>query len=117
MLAALQAVLDRAHAGHTYVADAAQYQRPEHWAVSLVGDCEDFALWCRQQLAAQGIAADLVLCRVETGEGHLVCAVGGYILDNRHTWVQRRDDLPYHWLSLGRPDGTWLSITAPNPQG
>lgn len=112
MLKPLQAVLDRAHRGHRYVADAAQYQRPEHWTIALAGDCEDFALWCRQELAMQGIASDLILCLVETGEGHLVCSVEGYILDNRYKWVMRRDDLPYTWISLGKPDGSWRAIVS-----
>ncbi len=107
----LQAVLDAAHRGHRYVTDLEQYQRPEHWQIGLVGDCEDFALWCRQELAALGIASDLVLCRTETGDGHLVCSVGGHILDNRHKWVMPRQDLPYEWISLGQPDGTWRAIT------
>lgn len=111
MLSTLQAVLDKAHRGHEYVTDLEQYRRPEHWAASLVGDCEDFALVCRQLLASDGIESDLVHCRTETGEGHLVCSVDGYILDNRNTWVHRRDDLPYQWLSIGKPDGTWLKIT------
>lgn len=111
MLNALQAVLDRAHNGHTYLPDSAQYQRPEHWTAALTGDCEDFALWCRAELQAAGIAADLVLCLTERSEGHLVCSVQGYVLDNRHRFVMRRDDLPYQWLSLGQPDGTWRAIT------
>lgn len=112
MLSQLQAVLDRAHRGHTYVADAQLHGVPEHWDIDLVGDCDSFALWCRAELAGQGIAADLILCRTETGEGHLVCSVDGHILDNRHKWVMRRDDLPYAWLSAGSPDGTWRRITA-----
>ena len=107
----LQVVLDKAHAGHTYVRDQVRYQRPEHWQLGLVGDCEDFALWCRHELELLGVRSDLVFCRTETGEGHLVCSVQGYILDNRHKWVMRRDDLPYTWISLGKPDGTWLEIT------
>lgn len=110
MLSTLQAVLDKAHAGHTYIRDQIQYQRTEHWQVGLIGDCEDFALWCHRELQALGIPSDLVLCQVETGEGHLVCSVDGWILDNRHKWVMRRDDLPYHWIALGTPDGTWLNI-------
>jgi predicted transglutaminase-like cysteine proteinase len=110
MLKQLQTVLDRAHRGHRYIRDADQYHRPEHWTVSLTGDCEDFSLHCRQELAAKGIDSDLVLCRTETGEGHLVCSVAGYVLDNRHKWVKRRDDLPYQWISLGKPDGTWHAI-------
>lgn len=106
----LQAVLDRAHAGHRYVTDTMQYRRPEHWQLGLVGDCEDFALWCRQELAALGIQSDLVFCITETGGGHLVCSVDGWVLDNRHRWLQSRNDLPYRWISLGKPDGTWLKV-------
>ncbi|MHB0819838.1 hypothetical protein ACYCFK_16370 [Stutzerimonas stutzeri] len=45
-------------------------------------------------------------------QGHLVCSVAGHILDNRHRWVMRRDDLPYTWLSAGAADGTWRRIIA-----
>lgn len=112
MLTQLQAVLDAAHRGHVYITDQVLHGVLEHWAVELVGDCDSFALWCRQALAQRGIAADLILCRTETGEGHLVCSVDGWILDNRHTWVMRRDDLPYTWLSAGGPDGRWHLIAA-----
>ena len=108
----LQAVLDTAHRGHRYIRDSVQYQRPEFWQAGLIGDCEDFALWCRQELAQRGIASDLVFCRTETGEGHLVCSVDGWVLDNRHRFVTRRDDLPYQWISLGQPDGAWRAIVA-----
>jgi len=107
----LQRVLNEAHEGHVYVSDKTQYKRNEHWTINLVGDCEDFALWCRQKLRESDIDSDLILCKVETGEGHLVLHVEGWILDNRHKWVQNRDDLPYEWLSLGRPDGIWYEIT------
>lgn len=112
MLSTLQAVLDNAQADHVYVSDQALHGVAERWGVGLLGDCEDFALWCRAALQARGIASDLVLCRTERGEGHLVCSVEGYILDNRHAWVMRRDDLAYEWISLGAPDGTWKEITA-----
>lgn len=109
----LQAVLDRAHAGHRYVTDREQYRRPEHWQPGLNGDCEDFALWCRQELEVLGIESDLIFCGVDDPIGdHLVCSVDGWILDNRHRWLQRRNDLPYTWLGLGKPDGTWLEIVA-----
>lgn len=106
----LQAVLDRAHAGHRYITDQRQYGLPEFWTVGLVGDCEDFALWCRQELDGLGIAADLVLCRTEAGEGHLVCSVDGWVLDNRYRWLQCRDDLAYEWIALGRA-GVWRRVS------
>ena len=111
MLKTLQTVLDMAHDGHQYVRDIEQYKLREHWAESLVGDCEDFALTVREMLKDEGIDCDLVFCLTENREGHLVVNVGGWILDNRHHWVMPRDDLPYTWVKLGRPDGTWLEIT------
>lgn len=107
----LHEVLAAAREDHRYVTDMEQYRRPEYWTIGLVGDCEDHALWCRQQLAARGIASDLIHCQTEAGEGHLVCSVDGWVLDNRHPHVMRRDELPYRWISIGRPDGRWYALT------
>jgi len=106
----LQQVLDLAHSQHEYRYDRDQYGKVEHWAAGLVGDCEDFALWCRQSLSERGIPSDLIYCKTENGGGHLVLHVDGWILDNRHGWVMSKDDLDYTWISLGRPDGVWLAI-------
>ncbi len=111
-LARLQDVLDQAHRSHQYLYDRNQYGIEEYWQESLTGDCEDFALWCRARLAEHGIASDLIFCGVHKSTGdHLVCSVDGWILDNRFRWVRSRDDLPYTWLKLGRPDGRWLTIS------
>lgn len=110
MLSILRQVQRAAQRGHTYVDDKKQYGVPEHWDISLKGDCEDYALWCREELKKHGIASDLVVCFTETGEAHLVCSVEGWILDNRYKTVRRRDDLKYTWLGLGTPDGTWYLI-------
>lgn len=109
-LTVLRSVQRDAQRGHRYVSDQDQYGVPEHWAISLKGDCEDYALWCREQLKKHRIASDLVVCYTETGEAHLVCSVDGWILDNRHTAVKRRDDLNYRWVGIGTPDGTWYLI-------
>ena len=111
MLDKLQKVLDEAHSQHEYILDSEQYGKREHWMESLTGDCEDFALWVRSRLKQEDIECDLVFCYTENDGGHLVCSVNGYILDNRHRWVTPRDELPYRWVKLGRPDGTWLEIT------
>lgn len=111
MLSILQKVLDKAHSEHSYVLDSVQYNKPEYWTIDLNGDCEDFALWCREELKKDKINADLVLCLTEQNEGHLVCSVDGWILDNRYSFVMSRDQLKYKWISLGNPDGTWRLIT------
>lgn len=106
----LQDVLNRAHAEHVYRYDRDLYGVNEHWEIGLEGDCEDFALWCRQELKQIGIHADLVYCKVETGEGHLVLHVEGWVLDNRHKWVMRQEDLPYEWLRMNDANGNWYSV-------
>lgn len=110
MLKTLQKVLDQAHRGHRYIRDFDQYKVAEFWSKSLVGDCEDFALTIREMLEMEGIESDLVHCITETGEGHLVVSVKGWILDNRYKWVMNRSDLNYKWLKVGKPDGRWFEI-------
>lgn len=106
----LQSVLNDAHEGHTYVTDLDKHGVLEDWRPELEGDCDSFALWCRDRIKGLGVEADLIFCRTETGGGHLVLHIDGWIIDNRHGWVMSKDDLPYTWISLGRPDGTWLAI-------
>ena len=110
MLKLLQSVLDRAHKGHRYVSDQEQYSLREHWTESLEGDCEDFALSVRKMLKKHNIESDLVFCLTETGTGHLVVSVDGWILDNRNVFVRRQQYLPYTWIKLGKPDGRWYEI-------
>lgn len=113
----LQKVLDRAHSQHVYVRDKKQYGLSEFWTKNLVGDCEDFALWVRDELHAIGVDCDLMFCQTETGEYHLCCSVEGYILDNRYKFVMLNQDLNYKWHSLGRPDGKWYSVVGVEPHG
>ena len=112
MLEVLQEVLDKAHNGHVYVRDIDKHGKLEDWRIELVGDCDSFALWCRDELKKHDIESDLVYCLTETGEGHLVCSVDGYILDNRYVWVMAQQEMPYTWLKLGKPDGSWHIIKA-----
>ena len=47
-----------------------------------------------------GIPATLIqLCKVVTERGthHLVCVVGGWVLDNRYPWVYRIGEKGYEW--------------------
>jgi len=67
---------------------------------------------CRQELRLLGIESTLVFCGVNNPNGdHLVCAtLDGWVLDNRHKWVNSRDDLNYYWISLLKNE-KWYSIT------
>lgn len=91
--------------GFKYVTDQKQFQVRERWVMPedperVTGDCEDFALACRKLCREQNIASRLVVCNDETGEGHCVLEVNGWILDNRQKSVIARDDLDYKWLAI-----------------
>lgn len=53
------------------------------------GDCEEFALVSMDKARQHGFNARMVLCLVETGEGHAICEVASrdyreaYFFDNR----------------------------------
>lgn len=112
----LQGILDEAHQNHTYIPDQQQYGREEFWTPNTIGDCEDFALACRQLLKQRhGLDSNLIYCLTETKEPHLVLSKEGWILDNRHRFVTRRNALfGYTWIAAGLPDGHWYRI---KPQG
>jgi len=107
-------VMERARQGHTYVTDQQRWGVPEDWRAELTGDCDSFALWCREQLIAAGEHAPLLaVCNVP-GQGlHLVCMTrDGRVLDNRQTRVCHMRDLPYEWISAGPfEDGTWRELS------
>jgi predicted transglutaminase-like cysteine proteinase len=75
-------------------------------------DCDGFAMTCAELLTRAGVDRSkvrLAFCRVETGEGHLVCVCDGWVLDNRQRKIKRWESLPYEWISSMRMDepGTW----------
>lgn len=99
----------------------------EHWGVGDrwdypsdgEGDCEDFQIEKRRELAAAGLserAMRMVMVINPEGEGHAVLLVrtnkGDYVLDNRvdvvlpwyrtgYVWVKREGDGTPTWISLG----------------
>lgn len=104
-----------------YRTDMSQYGDIEKWVMpneyysgreKVVGDCEDFALACRKLLRDRGVDSRLVFCQTETGEGHLVLEVDGWILDNRESKVVPRETLEYNWISISgyRPGDPWHTI-------
>lgn len=94
--------------GFHYVEDEIQFGKIEHWQVPpdadrVDGDCDEFALACRHMLDEVGVKTRLVLCRTELGEGHLVCAAGNFILDNRERKVRTKQYMErrgYRWLAV-----------------
>ncbi|MBA4785787.1 MULTISPECIES: transglutaminase-like cysteine peptidase [Pseudorhizobium] len=96
------------------------YGREEVWAYPKdVGDCEDFALLKRRELAAKGFSlADLLITvvRKPDGEGHAVLTVrteqGDFVLDNLDNEVKPWYQTSYTFLKRQASfnTGRWVSI-------
>lgn len=104
----------------TAMTDQDIYGREEVWAYPKdAGDCEDFALLKRRELASRGFSlADLLITvvRKPDGEGHAVLTVrtaqGDYILDNLDNKVKLWNETPYTFLKRQASfnTGRWVSI-------
>ena len=110
-------IKDRFH----YTPDLELYHTREFWTVmgaDYEGDCEDFALTCRQRLIAKGWDRHLLrpaCCWTETGGYHAVMVAeieaDAYVLDNRQNRVLPWTDLPYIWDKILDPSGAfWVVI-------
>lgn len=107
---------------HRYEAktDMEVYGREEVWAYPVTaGDCEDYALEKRKELAEKGFSlADLLITvvRKPDGEGHAVLTVrtsdGDYILDNLTDDVKLWTDTSYTFLKRQASfnTGRWVTI-------
>lgn len=80
------------------------------------GDCKVHALLCRHELRKLDTDSRLVICLTETGAVHCVLEIDGWIMDNRHKEVMRRDDLKYTWIERSgvHPGDEWHLIQNPN---
>lgn len=71
-------------------------------------DCDGFAIVCMNRAMQAGFKARLVVCQVETGEGHCICEVTSYdetqayYFDNRRkTLVAAKDEINYKFVAVG----------------
>jgi predicted transglutaminase-like cysteine proteinase len=106
--------------GFRYVHDSKNYGVVEDWRFPtdvdrVTDDCDGFAIACRVLVREEGLESRLVVCQAETGEGHLVCAVGNYILDNRMRGVVTREKLERHgykflYVSGLEPGEPWRAV-------
>jgi predicted transglutaminase-like cysteine proteinase len=115
------------------VTDQVQYGTPEYWtyAKSGKGDCEDYVLEKRRELARRGWPLSSLLITVvidKEGGGHAVLTVitdrGEFILDNQTnlilpwshselTFIKRQSPSdPNTWVELGRKLGRSDIVTA-----
>ncbi|KEQ04103.1 transglutaminase-like cysteine peptidase [Pseudorhizobium pelagicum] len=96
------------------------YGREEVWTYPVTeGDCEDFALLKRRELAAKGFSLSnllLTVVRKPDGEGHAILTVrtadGDFVLDNLDPKVRRWNETGYVYVKRqsSRDTGRWLSI-------
>jgi predicted transglutaminase-like cysteine proteinase len=112
-----QQVHEQVNNSTEYVTDQAQHGKPDFWAdCGDLGDCEDYALAKRRILrdAGYGDLCHMALCWTETGEYHAVliveCLEGNFVLDNRHAFPMKKQDLGYRW-DKWECGGQWLALS------
>lgn len=105
----------------TPMSDFDIYGKEEHWAYpdQGVGDCEDYVLEKRRQLASEGISLSNLLVTVlrkPDGEGHAVLTVrtdrGDFVLDNLNDDVKLWYKTGYQFLKrqAATHTGRWVSL-------
>ena len=102
------------------MSDLDVFGQPEVWSyASDLGDCEDYVLVKRRELAARGwpLSALLVtVVRQENGDGHAVLTVvtdrGDFVLDNLEGRVRLWSDTSYLFVKRQseHDTGAWISV-------
>ncbi|WP_105431825.1 MULTISPECIES: transglutaminase-like cysteine peptidase [Neorhizobium] len=118
--AAIEAVNTSVNARIVPKTDRQMFGREELWTYpDIEGDCEDFALLKRKELADRGFSlADLLLTvvRKTDGEGHAVLTVrtadGDFVLDNLDAKVRAWNETAYVFVKRqsSLDTGRWVSI-------
>ena len=116
---AIVAVNVGVNAAITPMNDIDIYGKDEVWAYpDTVGDCEDYVLLKRRQLAAAGIPLSnllITVVRKPDGEGHAVLTVrtdkGDFILDNLNDEVKPWSETPYRFLKRQASEHTGRCVT------
>lgn len=100
------------------------YGVEEYWTYSTtVGDCEEYVLLKRRELAEAGLPLSSLLITVlrkPDGEGHAVLTIrtdrGDFILDNLTDAVKNWQETDYTYLKrqAANHTGRWVSIEAPS---
>lgn len=106
------------------VTDMELYGQEEYWAYPVnAGDCEDYVLLKRRELAEAGLPLSSLLITVlrkPDGEGHAVLTVrtdrGDFILDNLTDAVKNWQETDYTYLKrqAANHTGRWVSIETPS---
>lgn len=88
-------------------------------------DCKDFAVIGLDKIRRLGYNVRLVVCQVETGEGHLMCEIASrdyseaYFFDNRQIKLTVKNDLKRYkfiavspWNLVATDTRPWLKVKA-----
>jgi predicted transglutaminase-like cysteine proteinase len=120
MTKALMARITSVNAAVRPMSDADLYGKDEVWTypVDSMGDCEDYVLEKRRQLARSIPLSNLLITvvRKRNGEGHAVLTVrtdkGDFILDNLTDAVQTWERTGYRFLKrqASSHTGRWVSL-------
>ncbi|MDR0252862.1 MAG: transglutaminase-like cysteine peptidase [Brucellaceae bacterium] len=104
--------------------DMELYGQEEYWAYPVnAGDCEDYVLLKRRELAEAGLPLSSLLITVlrkPDGEGHAVLTVrtdrGDFVLDNLTDAVKNWQETDYTYLKrqAANHTGRWVSIETPS---
>lgn len=104
--------------------DTELYGQEEYWAYPVTaGDCEDYVLLKRRDLAEAGLPLSALLITVlrkPDGEGHAVLTIrtdrGDFILDNLTDAVKNWQETDYTFLKrqAANHTGRWVSIETPS---
>lgn len=104
--------------------DMELFGQEEYWTYpTSAGDCEDYVLLKRRELAEAGIPFSSLLITVlrkPDGEGHAVLTIrtdrGDFILDNLTDTVKNWQDTDYTYLKrqAANHTGRWVSIETPS---
>lgn len=127
----LKTTLERIHkdtlAKFIYVSDLELHGVAEEWDMpaafwrpgeSFSGDCDDFAMHCREACKKLNLPTRLLLCYTETNECHLVAECHGYILDNRYPHVAANNSEQYKgykwkYISGYNAGDPWTEVSLP----
>jgi predicted transglutaminase-like cysteine proteinase len=101
--------------------DKSHYDRTEYWTIPTdgYGDCKDYALAKREQLAASGIpmqALRVAIVLTDQGERHAVLTIatdkGDYVLDNLTDQILPWTATSYHWIGRQDPHDplSWVAL-------
>lgn len=77
----------------TYVEDIYQYGVKDAWTPSLVGDCEDYALWLKER-----VGGTLWYVYTQDGQAHIVLNVNGKIVDNLSKVVYPASEMKHRFM-------------------